>query len=360
VNHFFVFLAKLGLGGSEVQCLKFIQSYSKTKKLVLIYIHEGTLSNEFYNSDADLIKVKIRYKGNKSFIKYICYIIEINKLIKYFKPNIIYSWLQLPNIIIGCIKLYNPSFKFISSIRFGSYPQSNKLFTKIGYYLLGSSYKRSDAIIANSIQGIKSTANRFKINRSKFHIIRNIIDGRIDNPTIIRDDHYHLTFIGRLNYIKNPTLLIKASHYLNDKNKYVIDFYGPEDGITYKEILRQADLAKITINLYGFKKNIFKEVYNKQIIISTSISEGLSNIILESLLYNIPVIATDVGDNSIILNEGRGEIVQSNNPIKLAKAIEKVCDQINNYDFIKSQDYIKSYFSPEYNKKLHDDLFYNK
>ena len=54
-------------------------------------------------------------------------------------------------------------------------------------------------------------------------------------------------------------------------------------------------------------------------VLSSSHGEGCSNFLLESLSYGIPIVASDVGDNSFIVGDS-GKIVPAKSPTLLAKA----------------------------------------
>ena len=66
------------------------------------------------------------------------------------------------------------------------------------------------------------------------------------------------------------------------------------------------DVVKIFIN----PDNIPELLINSDIYLSTSLFEGTSNSILEAMYANIPIVATDVGDNSYMVTDDNGFLVK--------------------------------------------------
>ena len=65
------------------------------------------------------------------------------------------------------------------------------------------------------------------------------------------------------------------------------------------------------------------EIMNiSDVLFSTSIFEGMSIVILESLACGLPVVATNVGENYLVVKNGKsGKLVSSWNPEEIAEAV---------------------------------------
>ena len=74
---------------------------------------------------------------------------------------------------------------------------------------------------------------------------------------------------------------------------------------------------------------------------SSSYGEGFPNAVAESMACGTPSIVTDVGDSSFIVSK-TGWVVPPNNPIKLAKAIEKALSEFRTKNWKKRSNKARS------------------
>lgn len=108
----------------------------------------------------------------------------------------------------------------------------------------------------------------------------------------------YILFMGRLNSIKGPDLLIDAfcRWYANGNAKYDLVLAGPDDGLLkeLKDKVRNADLHK-TIHFVGYltgeeKRQAF---VSADLLVIPSRSEAMSLVVLEAGVLGTPVLATD-------------------------------------------------------------------
>ena len=74
----------------------------------------------------------------------------------------------------------------------------------------------------------------------------------------------------------------------------------------------------------GFRKDIKNLYKGADLYVNSSQHEALSFLIIEAMAAGLPVIATDMGGNSDIVNDeaGCGMLVEYDNPDSMAVAIE--------------------------------------
>jgi glycosyltransferase involved in cell wall biosynthesis len=101
------------------------------------------------------------------------------------------------------------------------------------------------------------------------------------------------------------------------------------EGPLESEIARRAAAAGLTqrTHFVAHQKDIRPYYEAADVIVSPSHTEGISNVILESLTFGVPVVATRVGGNpEIIEPEQSGVLVEARHPEALADAIVRVAN----------------------------------
>lgn len=194
--------------------------------------------------------------------------------------------------------------------------------------------------------------NPIKINEIKEKAKEELVE-KIEKPFIIG--------IGRLERQKNFILLIKAYRILLDrgiKHNLIILGQGSQKEYLVNEVKKLNMEEKV--KFLGFKENPYKYLNKADVFVQSSIYEGLPTVLIEALVLNIPVVATNCPDgaNEILDNGKYGLLVKMNDEKALADAIEKI---LNDRDLqreykIKSKDGINR-FDDKYITHLFEKLF---
>jgi len=146
----------------------------------------------------------------------------------------------------------------------------------------------------------------------------------------LRKDKVVTGTVGRLAAVKDQANLIQAFNRLlsrhpenRDLLRLVIAGDGPERGRLEKlvEDLWIQDCVWIT----GDRDDIPDVLKLFDIFVLPSLGEGISNTILEAMATGLPIIATHVGGNPELVEEGvNGHLVPRDNHVALAESMEKL------------------------------------
>lgn len=128
---------------------------------------------------------------------------------------------------------------------------------------------------------------------------------------------------------KNHELLINAANLIKDKfPDWTFHLFGKDFQDSYSDRLKtKINDLKLdeTIFLYGTTNTVSSALEQCQIAVLPSLSEGLPLAILEYGMYNLPVVATNVGEISkIITSNEQGIVIESNDLNSFVTAIEKL------------------------------------
>lgn len=123
--------------------------------------------------------------------------------------------------------------------------------------------------------------------------------------------------VGRMQVVKNQTDLARAFVYtlqthpaLADRLRLVMVGDGPLRGAA-QALLEQAGVAEYAW-LPGARDDVPEILRGLDCFVLPSLAEGVSNTILEAMASGLPVVATDVGGNRELIDNGcTGEVVQA-------------------------------------------------
>lgn len=226
-------------------------------------------------------------------------IIQLYSFLKKNKITHLFNYLPINNvfgIIIG--KLAGVKFLY-GGIRGVAYKSKIKMF--LMKFICN---KISTAFVSNSFAAATSYT-KYGYNGGKIKVIHNAIEEvelkRIDHPKIT------ILSIGRFTLEKDYETAINSIKFLvNNYSEirkeiiYKIVGYGKLEAEIFDKIkaTNLTDICEITTDgIIGNSYNI------ADILLNTSIYEGMPNVVMEAMNHGLPVIATDAGDTNYLVND---------------------------------------------------------
>lgn len=208
------------------------------------------------------------------------------------------SLLNRSNFIASCLKILGWGGKVILSERiFTSAIYDNKTWEgKLGQLLVRRLYPKANVIVCNSKNIEKDLREVFKV-QTQFKIIYNPIDLTTkskahDALPVLASNTFTFVSMGRLNEQKNHSMLIEAASMLSDID-CCVQIIGKGDLRASLENEIQLLKMQKKVILVDHTDTPFKYLEAADCFVLTSNFEGFPNVVLESLAYSLPVIATD-------------------------------------------------------------------
>src|SRR5690554_127650 len=152
----------------------------------------------------------------------------------------------------------------------------------------------------------------------------------------VPEETFDLVGIGRVVTQKDYRTMINA--ILEIKKRGWIDIKLAIIGQGFKEesLKKQVRELHLEKNVFflGFKINPFSYLKRAKMLLSSSLYEGFSNVIIESLVLGIPVVATDCpsGNREVIQPGVNGLLCELENPKDMATKIEEVLNHPQQFD----------------------------
>ncbi len=197
---------------------------------------------------------------------------------------------------------------------------------EILYYAIDRAALRfSDAVITPSSE-LADTLARSGIARSKLHSIPNgiKIPEQVVRMKSGRTHKIHLLYLGRLSAEKDPANLIRALSLLKAEGldvKLTLAGDGPEKR-AIRKMIAEHNLSD-SVHLAGYITNIGEQLQLADIFVNPSKTECMPNAILEAMVWQVPIVATNVGGVGEMLRDKiDGLLCERDNPVELAAKIK--------------------------------------
>ena len=221
------------------------------------------------------------------------------------------------------------------------------------------SINKSNLIITPS-QHLKNFIDKIGFDKNIF-VINNGVNIEQLNKVVLENNIIQLLVVSRLVSQKNIDSIIKAVKVMENEN-IILNIVGDGSEINnLKLLVKKYELDK-KINFIGKIENTKLNEYlkNADIFIQASNYEGLPHSILEAMNFEIPILSTDVGGCSVLLNKGeRGYIIPM--PVSEVEISEGIRKIINNKNEAKSKARLaKNYLNQEHNFNTNAEIYDEK
>ena len=221
------------------------------------------------------------------------------------------------------------------------------------------SINKSNLIITPS-QHLKNFIDKIGFDKNIF-VINNGVNIEQHNKVVLENNIIQLLVVSRLVSQKNIDSIIKAVKVMENE-KIILNIVGDGSEINnLKLLVKKYELDK-KINFIGKIENTKLNEYlkNADIFIQASNYEGLPHSILEAMNFEIPILSTDVGGCSVLLNKGeRGYIIPM--PVSAVEISEGIRTIINDKNEAKSKAKLaKNYLNQEHNFNTNAEIYHEK
>lgn len=301
------FLPNLQVGGAERVMVNLLIAYHKKHPTSEVVLLLGEKRGGFLDEIPRDIPIHVlnKKRGLTAIIPFI-------KFCKKFKPDLVLSTLGA-SVATSLAKPFIAKDTFIVN-RIGNTIGAEKLLysnpIKRKVYIFANQHiaKYSDHLIFQCEYMKKDYIKETKVNPRNSTVIYNPVKinlvYRKAEEKIYRN--FNLVAVGRLQAQKDYSTLLKACAHLKQKN---IDFNLAILGEGELRKVIEAEIENLGISqnvqLLGYVKNPYPYIKNADYLVSSSIYEGFSNVIIEALCLGTPVIATNCpGGNAETIENG--------------------------------------------------------
>ncbi len=154
-----------------------------------------------------------------------------------------------------------------------------------------------------------------------------------------------MTSVGWLKPVKGHQYLLEAFSIFTKEasQKWILVLLG--EGELEEELKGQAKELSILDDVLfaGFQGNVQDWLGASDLMVSATLSEGLSNALIEATATGLPIVATNVGGNpEVVEHDFNGLLVESEDSLGLCRAIESIASNENMYIEMSKNSRIKA------------------
>lgn len=259
--------------------------------------------NTFYDGYLDAHGISYKHvltKGKRNIIK--MFIHEANG----FSPDAVISYMEHPSIIACVGKFFvKKKFKLIVSER--NTTQVNDSMT----WLRMNLFRLANYVVPNSYSQTDFIKNHYPFLVSKTITINNVLDTEKFFPALKDDfksvDNVKIVVVARIVEQKNVLKFIEAvRNAFQVTQNFRVDWYGePYPQSYFEECKSKLATYKLdsVFKFHSATKDIVSVYQGADAFVLPSIYEGFPNVLCEAMSCGLPVIASNVCDNPIILKD---------------------------------------------------------
>jgi len=331
----FQFIHSIDKGGAETAMFSLHQSFlEKNFESKIITFKDTDIK------DKNIITLNISKKSPLTPIK-------LNLFLKKEQPNLIL--LHLCDLHRLFYKINYPKIVNVVHLSLKHKYENKKIYLKHKFFKqIQKTYNKHTTVFVSKYLK-DETIHFFNLSKDNKYTIYNPFDFEkiktLANSYVVEEKNYIL-FIGRLEKIKNPLLAIEAFKYIKNKNISLI-FLG--EGSLKNNLIKYVKDNNLQhkIKFLGFKRNPYPYIKYAKVVVSTSYSEVLPSILIESLILKTPIVSTEnLGAKEIMIDELKIFLT----PFEPKIIASKIESAINNYPSITNK----------YIKRFNKDIIINK
>ncbi len=330
-------VSRMNLGGIAVVVTETINGTSDKYEHLLVTGRCAKNEIEYLNNhklDSNVIYLQNLQRKIGLFSELFA-IIEIIRIIKKYKPNIIHTHASKAGFsgrIAALISNSNAKriHTFHGHILFGYFP---KVISNILIFIERFLARNTHTLIAVS-QTSKNELLTLKIGKpNQWQVIPLGVNGNLNSlakKTFELQNQINLVWVGRFEEVKNPILAIDAVNEFSKLNpKIKIKFRMVGDGNLLTECKSYAAKSNLEIVFTGWLEIPFE--LSDDLLLMTSKNEGFGLVILEAGLRGIPTVSTAIPVAKEIIDNGISGFISEANPKAIAEKISEIVASPSHY-----------------------------
>lgn len=328
-------IARMNVGGPAVQVSGLMRGLDSTHFEHLLLTGHCNADEADYLLEAAPDIAVTRIDGLGRSIKPIAdmtALIEIVKLIREFKPDIIHTHTAKAGVLgrVASIISLRRSLRVhtfhghLLHGYFGSFKTKivvliERVLAAFTHQLLAVGKKVQDELIEVGIGNVK----KFAVMPPGLSLGEIPDREKAKNELGLDRDLLYCSFIGRVTDIKRPDRFLDVVAELV-KRKVKIQFFIAGDGNLLEETKSRIERESLPVTCLGWRTDIERIIGASDIVILTSDNEGTPLSLIQAGMAGVPVVSTDVGSVAEVVLDGKTGLITDLSVSAIADAVESL------------------------------------
>jgi len=288
-----------------------------------------------------------------------CLIRTFLRVLKDFYPDVIHVHVYSSGLLAFLVnRLYKIPYVVTEHYAiYDEFKKENKIFKKIRILLARMVMNNSSRLLQVSKFMVRDL-ERVGI-KNRFRIVPNVVNLKIFYPPNKKIKSNNILFVGLPSYRKGIDVLIKAA-YIIVKEKGIKNFTLNIVGTSPLKKKFESEVKKLELEdnviFHGYKtkEEIAEFMRNSDFLILPSLWENFPCVLLEAKACGLPIIATDVGGVSEIVEKETGILIPPGDIDALVDSIIFMMENFRKFNFKKIAQKGEKYGSEIVGRRLHD------
>ncbi len=335
------FIDSLASGGAQRQLVELAKGLKGRGNDIFVICYERLLffADELEDADIEVIPITQRNKFEN--------IRNFRRTAREIKPDIIQAYLHGPGVIAELGSFFGKRWKLITTER-SIYNQKfqNKTTFVIGRQL----HRLADWIVVNSHSNMELLKSRAPFLRKKISVILNSVDLERFRPAgrrtqSDRERLFEFVHVGSMSPIKNAPNIVRALALLHRKStrRFRLRWIGRAEEksanhmttlVETQQLVRESDLQD-SFEFLGEKHDVENYLAASDALILCSKFEGLPNAVCEGMAAGLPIVASRVSDNEMLVRDGVNGFLCDPFDVEDIAAALKACLELPDEDYIR-------------------------
>ncbi len=271
-------------------------------------------------------------------------IFRLARYLKANRPRSVMSSLDVPNVqLVAAANIA----RYAGLVAIGQRATIGPVYQRCGYVrkiayvtAMRLAYRCADVVICNSSAAADEVCALFRMGRERVISIHNSVDSEQINSLANAEltDLWSsgqstplIVSVGSITHLKDRSTLIKAFALVRKQRAVRLAIVGAsyesEEHAKVVNLISELGLNE-QVRLCGFDPNPYRWMRRAAVLVSSSLTEGCPNQLLEGLALGIPIVATDCpGGTGEVLENGKwGRLVPVGDIQRMADAILATLD----------------------------------